>query len=153
MATSTRNPGTRYAGRDWLAECAPTPDAVHRAWSAGELALVPSGLRWLVVEAPLLPSVDAMQRMPPDGLGPVLAYPAAERAWWLVPLDAAEHLDDVARLTVHPPLWPLYCPPVNRPTNGRVWLARPHGSGRLTDPTVLGACFGPGGRLPAEAFG
>ncbi|MEH0627892.1 hypothetical protein [Streptomyces stelliscabiei] len=153
MATRTRNPGTRYAGRDWLADCAPDPDTVRRAWSSGELALVPSGDHWLVVEAPLLGSVDAMQRMPPDILGPVLAHPAAERAWWLVPTDAAECLDDIARLTVRPPGWLLYCPPVNRPTNGRVWIERPHSSGRLTDPTLLGACFGPGGRLPAEVSG
>ncbi|WP_179202351.1 hypothetical protein [Streptomyces caniscabiei] len=153
MATRTHKPGTRYAGRDWLADCAPAPDTVRRAWSAGELARVPSGVRWLAVEAPFFHTMDAMQRIPPDVLGPVLAYPAAECAWWLVPLDAEEHLDDVARLTVHPSGWPLHCPPVNRPTHGRVWLARPHGSGRLTDPTMLAACFVPGGRLPAEVLG
>lgn len=153
MATRTHNPDARHAGRDWLADCAPAPDAVHRAWSGGELALIPSGEHWLAVEASFLRTLDAMQRIGPDDLGPVLAFPAAEHAWWLVPLDAAEQLDDIPRLTVHPPAWPLYCPPVNRPVRGRVWLSRPNGSGRLTDPTMLGACFGPGGRLPAEAFG
>ncbi|MFF1687191.1 hypothetical protein [Streptomyces sp. NPDC058254] len=152
MATRTRNPGTR-AGGDWLANCAITPNAVHRAWAAGELALVPSGGHWLAVEAPFGGTLDAMQRIPADVLGPVLGYPAAERAWWLVPLDAGEQLDDVARLVVRPAAWPLFCPPVQRPAHGRVWLERPDGTGQLTDPSTLGAAFGPGGRLPAEAFG
>ncbi|WP_250854014.1 hypothetical protein [Streptomyces malaysiensis] len=41
MATRKRNPGTHHAGGDWLANCAIASDAVHRAWAAGELALVP----------------------------------------------------------------------------------------------------------------
>ncbi|WP_413754777.1 hypothetical protein [Streptomyces sp. MMBL 11-3] len=91
-----------------------------------------------------------MQRIEPEDLGPVLAYPAADRAWWLVPLDAAEQLDDIPQLAVCAASWPLHCPPVNRPAHGRVWIARPHASGRLTDPLLLGAGFGPGGRLPSE---
>lgn len=153
MAISNRRVTRRHAGRDWLASAHPTPENVHRAWSVGELALIPTGRLWLAAQAPLPRTVAAMQRIPPEQLGPVLAYPEAERAWWLIPPDTADQLDDVARLTVHPPEWPLYCPALNRPVDGRVWLERPDGSGRLTDPIVLGAAFGPAGRLPAEAHG
>lgn len=153
MSTSTRRGTPRHAGREWLADAHPTPDDALRSWSAGGLASIPTGRLWLAAEAPLLRTVVAMQRVPPKRLGPVLAYPEAECAWWLIPPDDAHQLDDVARFTVHPPGWPLYCPPLNRPAGGRVWLERPDGSGRLTDPIVLGAAFGPAGRLPAEAHG
>lgn len=100
-------------------------------------------------------SVDAMQRVGADRLGPVLVYPEADLAWWLVPLTAGEELDDIARITVHPAGWVLACPPAHEYMNGRGWLEKPDGSGRLTDPVALGAAFGPGGplRLPAGAFG
>ncbi|WP_330435956.1 MULTISPECIES: hypothetical protein [Streptomyces] len=150
MAPRTRNPGS-----EWLASCAPDPVLVHRKWVADELAFIPSGRLWLAVEADIMPTVAAMQRIGPDRLGPVLVYPCADRAWWLVPPGAEEVLDDLSRLTVHPERWQLRCPPAERYIDGYGWLEKPDGSGKLTSATVLGAAFGPGGgpRLPAGAFG
>ncbi|MER5220432.1 hypothetical protein [Streptomyces flaveus] len=89
-----------------------------------------------------------------DKLGPVLADMATDKAWWLVSPDVDDFFDDVRQLQVMAADWPLLCPPVLYPVNERVWLERPDGSGRLTDPIRLGAAFGPGGlRLSAEAFG
>lgn len=93
-----------------------------------------------------------MQRIGPDRLGPVLVHPSSDLAWWLVSCTAMEELADLGRITVHPAGWELRCPPADRYVDGWGWLEKPDGSGRLTDPTVLGAAFGPGGRLPAEAF-
>lgn len=149
MATRTRNPGS-----DWLASCAPDPVQVHRAWARNDLAQVPTGLCWLAAEAPLTLSIVAMQRVGPDQLGPVLVHPGADRAWWLLPTDAEDLLDDLSLLTVHPAGWVLRCPPAGRYLNGMGWLERPDGSGHLTDPALLGAAFSPGTcLLPAEAFG
>lgn len=150
MASRTHNPGT-----DWLASCAPDPVLIHRMWAADELAAIPSGRLWLAVEADILPSVAAMQRIGPDRLGPVLAQPGDGRAWWLVPPGAAELLADLPRLAVHPEGWALRCPPADRYIDGIGWLEKPDGSGQLTHGDVLGAAFGPGGsalRLPAGAF-
>lgn len=98
-------------------------------------------------------SVAAMERIGPDRLGAVLVNPGAERAWWLVPREAEEALVGVSCLTAHPERWPLRCPPAERYIDGFGWLEKPEGFGRLTDPDVLGAAFGPGGlRAPAAAF-
>ncbi|MEV6790917.1 hypothetical protein AB0M87_02725 [Streptomyces sp. NPDC051320] len=155
MATRTRNPRTGHAGTDWLASCAPDPTSIHRAWAREDLAPLAGGDRWRVVEADLMPSVAAMQRIGPGRLGPVMVYPEADLAWWLVPPGAAEELADLPRLTVRPAGWALRCPPAHRYFDGRAWLEKPDGSGRLTDPVAMGAAFGPtaGPRLPAEAFG
>ncbi|MFI1175677.1 hypothetical protein [Streptomyces melanogenes] len=141
------------AGNAWLANAAPVPAAVHRAWVREELAAIPTGGTWIVAEAPIMASVEAMQRIGSARLGPVLAAPESDRAWWLLPLDATEHLADVRRLTLPSPGWLLHCPPCETSLDGRCWLERPDGTGRLTDPALLGAAFGPAGRLPAEAFG
>lgn len=134
--------------------CTPTPAEVARAWDAEELAPIYGSTHWRAVEAPLMPSVDAMRRIGAKR-GPVLADVAAYRAWWLVSPDVGDLLDDIRQLRVMAAEWPLLCPPVLYPVGERVWLKRPDGSGHLTDPTVLGAALGPGGgpRLPAEAFG
>ncbi|MFF5833701.1 hypothetical protein ACFY7V_03300 [[Kitasatospora] papulosa] len=112
------------------------------------------GRNWLVAEADLMRSVDAMQRVGPELLGPVLVCPENNRAWWLVPLGADEELADVRPLTIHLAPWALKCPPPRKYLWGRGWLEKPDGSGRLTDPVALGAAFGPGGslRLPVGAF-
>lgn len=127
---------------------------MRAAWTSGDFAVIPSGTEWLVAEVPLPPSVDAMQRIRFDQLGPVLAHPLRNVAWWLVPVDGAEALRHVRQLTLYPPGWPLCCPPVQRPAAGRVWLEKPDGSGRLTDPEALGLALDPGGSLQllAEAF-
>ncbi|MFE9684203.1 hypothetical protein [Streptomyces sp. NPDC006285] len=143
----------RRAGQDWLLSCTPHPASTTRAWKAERLAPICGGTHWRAVEAPLMRSVDAMSRVG-NRLGPVLVNVAADRAWWLVSPDVGDLLDDVRQLDVMPADWPLLCPPVMYPIGERVWLERPDGSGRLTDPVLLGAAFGPGGlRLPAEAFG
>ncbi|MFI6495228.1 hypothetical protein [Streptomyces sp. NPDC050564] len=99
--------------------------------------------------------MDAIKRIGPDHLGPVLADVTSARAWWLLPLDLDDEMDDIRLLTIHPHGWTLRCPPVLYPLRGRVWVECPDGSGRLTDPVLLGASLGPGGgpRLRAEAFG
>ncbi|MEU0253291.1 hypothetical protein ABZ299_12445 [Streptomyces sp. NPDC006184] len=140
------------AGQDWLLSCAPDPAAIQRAWDAGQLAAIPTGPHWLAVEAPLTRSLEAIRRMDAAPHGPVLADTRSALAWWLLPSGLADELDDVAGLTVHPAGWVLECPPVVHFLGGRWWLAGPDGTGQLTDPTLLGAAFGPGGyRLDTEA--
>lgn len=93
-----------------------------------------------------------MQRISPDQLGPVLVHPSADLAWWLVPRGSVEELAGADLLTVHVAGRTLRCPPAGRYMDGLGWLEKPDGSGRLTDPAVLGAVFRPGGRLRAGAF-
>lgn len=155
MATQTRTRTGRHAGTDWLARSSPDPTRVHRAWAETGLARIESGRRWLAAEADLLRTVDAMEHIAPDRRGPVLIHPHADRAWWLVPPGAADDLDDIPLITVHPAGWVLRCPPAHAYVDGLGWLEKPDGSGKLTDSVALGAAFGPtaGPRLSAEAFG
>jgi hypothetical protein len=140
------------AGDAWLADCSAHPDLVRAAWGDELLAPIASGAGWLVAQTQLTLGMPALSRIRADHRGPVLADPASDTAWWLVPLNAAEELADVRYVTVRPPQWLLRCPPTGWQVEGRFWLTRPDGSGRLTDPAVLAAAFGPGGyRLPAEA--
>lgn len=62
-------------------------------------------------------------------LGPVLVDVAAGHAWWLLPANLGDELDDARRLTVHPPGWLLACPPVLYAIGECAWLERPDGSG------------------------
>jgi hypothetical protein len=143
----------RYeAGDAWLADCSAHPALVRAAWDGEVLAPIVSGGRWLAAEAQLATRYPMVVRIPAEHRGPVLADPEMDKLWWLVPLDAAEELADVRQLVVRPPGWCLRCPPTGWQMDGRMWITRPDGSGRLTDPAVLAAAFGPGGyRLPAEA--
>jgi hypothetical protein len=100
-----------------------------------------------VVEAPLVRSVEIMPQIRVGALGPVLACTRSGRAWWLVPLETGEQVDDIPGVTVLPSGTPLLCPPPVDSLDGRTWLVRPDGSGQLTDPVQLGAAFGPGGEL------
>lgn len=139
------------AGQDWLLSWAPDPDAARRAWELEQFAAIPTGPHWLIAEAPLTRSVEAIRRIKSDRLGPVLADVHREVAWWLVPTDRAQELDDVRQIMVHPPGWTIHCPPVLYSLEGRYWLERPDGTGQLTDAAALGAAFSPGGfRLPSE---
>ncbi|MFF7690580.1 hypothetical protein ACFZB6_31145 [Streptomyces syringium] len=144
----------KFPGSDWLANCSPTPAAVRQRWADEELASIPA-VAWAVVETDLMRSIDAMQLLGrARKLGPVLAYPEADRAWWLVPHGPeTQALGDLPQLTVHAERWVLRCPPAHEYMHGRGWLEKPDGSGRLTDPVDLGAAFGPTSRLPVEAFG
>ncbi|WP_338907065.1 hypothetical protein [Streptomyces nigra] len=140
------------AGDAWLAGCSARPDLVRVAWDTDALAPIVSGTRWLVAEGQLATRYDALARIPEELRGPVLADLEGDRMWWLVPLDAVEELADVRQLAVRPTGWCLPCPPTGWRVGGRMWLTRPDGSGRLTDPAVLAAAIGPGGyRFPAEA--
>ncbi|MFJ2006980.1 hypothetical protein [Streptomyces chartreusis] len=143
----------RYeAGDTWLAGCSARPDLVRAAWDTEVLAPIPSGAHWLAAEAKSGPGYYSVQRIPAEKRGPILADPEGDRLWWLVPLTAVEELADIGQLVVRPAGWFLRCPPSGWHIEGRMWLSRPDGSGRLTDPAVLAAAFGPGGyRLPAEA--
>ncbi|MFE4758465.1 hypothetical protein ACFRIB_51395 [Streptomyces mirabilis] len=148
-------PYVRQAGQDWLLSCADTPAEIRTRWDADELGEFPSGGHWMVAEAALAPSMDALKRIDPSRRGPVLSDVTQGIAWWLLPPTLGDELDDVRTITVRPRGWVLRCPPVLYPVRGRVWIERPDGSGRLTDPVLLGAALGPGGgpRLSAEAFG
>lgn len=137
----------QHAGQAWLLSCAPDPAAVSHAWELEQFASIPAGTHWLVAEAPLVRSVQATRRIPPDRLGPVLGDVHRDIAWWLLPADTAQELDDVRQITIHPAGWILHCPPVVHSLEGRWWIERPDGTGLLTDPSSLGAAFGPGGRL------
>ncbi len=88
-----------------------------------------------------------MQRIGPGRLGPVLVYPSADRAWWLLSPGAEDLLADLPQLFVHPAGWALRCPPADRYVDGLGWLEKPDGSGRLTEPAALGAAFGPAGTM------
>ncbi|CCK30374.1 hypothetical protein BN159_5995 [Streptomyces davaonensis JCM 4913] len=145
--------GTYEAGDAWLATCSAHPVLVRAAWEDELLAPIASGIGWLVAETQLVFGMPALARIREADRSPVLADPESDTAWWLVPLDAAEDLDDARHVKVHAPGWLLRCPPTGWQVDGRFWLARPDGSGRLTDPTVLAAAFGPGGgaRLSSEA--
>ncbi|MEV0260707.1 hypothetical protein AB0I49_05100 [Streptomyces sp. NPDC050617] len=128
-------------GSIWLASCATSPKAVWRAWEAGRLALIASTV-WTVVEAPLVPSLDAMNLLgPARRLGPAIAAPEENLVWWLVSLDAHEPIAELPELTVKPPGWGLLCPAPHRLSDGRCWLQKPDGSGRLTDPADLATAF------------
>ncbi|MET7453945.1 hypothetical protein ABZT03_19090 [Streptomyces sp. NPDC005574] len=143
----------RYqAGDSWLADCSAHPDLVRQVWDAERLAPLVCGTRWLVAESRITTGMPAVMRIREDQRGPVLADGELDKAWWLVPLDAAAELAGVRQLTVHPAGWSLHCPPMNSYVDYRFWLWRPDGSGHLTDPAVLAAAFGPGGyRHPTEA--
>ncbi|MEU9979519.1 hypothetical protein [Streptomyces sp. NPDC051014] len=136
----------RYEEGDaWLADCATAPDLVRQAWEADNLAPIAAGALWLVAEARLMYSMPALTRIPEGQRGPVLADTQGDKAWWLVPLDAAEELVDLRAVDVKPAGWTLNCPPASRMLLGHLWFNHPDGSGVLTDPAVLAAALGPGG--------
>ncbi|MFJ8192793.1 hypothetical protein ACIQ8D_23980 [Streptomyces sp. NPDC096094] len=136
----------RYETADsWLADCSEHPHLVRALWETDDLAPIASGNHWLVAESRLSNGMPAAARIRQEHRGPVLADPEADRTWWLVPPTAAEELADVRQVTVQPTGWSLRCPPCGWSVAGRWWLWRPDGSGRLTDPAVLAAAFGPGG--------
>ncbi|WP_406202479.1 hypothetical protein OG331_31470 [Streptomyces sp. NBC_01017] len=140
------------AGDAWLANSCAHPNLVRDVWASRMLAPIPSGEEWLVAEARLATGYPRLVRIRAEQRGPVLADPVMDVLWWLVPLHAPEKLADVRQLAVKPSGWSLHCPPTGWQIEGRMWITRPDGSGRLTDPAVLAAAFGPGGyRLPAEA--
>ncbi|MEU6222227.1 hypothetical protein [Streptomyces sp. NPDC047042] len=135
----------RYETGDvWLADGSARPDPVHKTWAGQGLAPVASGSRWLVVEAPLLRSVEAIARIGGDRIGPILGDIHRRVAWWLVPPALAGELDGVRELTVRPAGWALECPPVRHSVAGRWWIERPDGSDLLTDPAALADAFGAG---------
>ncbi|MCT9010017.1 hypothetical protein [Streptomyces rhizosphaerihabitans] len=148
-------PYVRQAGQDWLLSCADTPAETRSLWDADELGAFPTGGHWTAGETSLARTMDAVKSIPPARRGPVLADCNQGIAWWLLPPTLTDELDDVCTITVRPRGWLLRCPPVLYPVRGRVWIERPDGSGRLTDPVLLGAALGPGGgpRLSTEAFG
>ncbi|RMB81310.1 hypothetical protein [Streptomyces shenzhenensis] len=141
------------AGDAWLAECSARPDLVHQTWGLEALAPIPSGRLWLAAECRLVAGMQALSRIREEHRGPVLADPAVDLTWWLLPLHAGNELTDVRQVTVQPPGTPLHCPPTGRQVCGRFWLTHPDGSGRLTEPAILAAALGPGGRqIPAEVL-
>lgn len=66
---------------------------------------------WLAAEVRLVATIGAMQRIGTPRLGPILADPGVDSAWWLIPTDTADNLPGIHQSTVHPPGWPLLCPP------------------------------------------
>ncbi|MDH6630441.1 hypothetical protein M2271_008301 [Streptomyces sp. LBL] len=139
----------RYgAGDMWLANCHPHPARVWKSWHAGALASIASGAHWLVAETTVIHGMPAASRIREAARGPVLCDPHGDRAWWLVPLGAAEELADVPQVRVRHAGWMLRCPPGGRALERVHWLWQPDGSGHLTDPAVLASAFGPGGYRP-----
>lgn len=65
---------TSYApGREWLAACAPDPDAIHDEWKQGRTARIPTA--WTIAESVLLHGLRAAEQLSYAGqLGPVLAH-------------------------------------------------------------------------------
>ncbi|MFE9446497.1 hypothetical protein ACFYO2_48255 [Streptomyces sp. NPDC006602] len=143
----------RYtAGDTWLANCHTDPTRVWKTWHAGAVAPITSGTHWLVAQTTVAHGLPAASRIREEQRGPVLIDPYGDRAWWLVPLDAAEELADVRQVRMRHAGWILRCPPTGREVDRLSWLWNPDGSGHLTDPAVLAAAFGPGGsRSPGEA--
>ncbi|MFE0383929.1 hypothetical protein ACFW1F_07565 [Streptomyces bungoensis] len=135
-------PAPTQAGQDWLLSCTPDQAAVRASWDAQQLAAIPTGPHWRVAEASLHRTLEAIRRIGAAPHGPVLAETRRGLAWWLLPPGITDELDDI---TVHPAGWELQCPSVERSMGGRWWLDIPDGTGQLTDPTLLGAAFGPGG--------
>jgi hypothetical protein len=155
MAPQTRiAERTAAAGDEWLTACSEWPSLVSEAWARKELAPIATGTSWLAAEAQLNTSYHNLYRMREEHRAPLLGDGRTGLAWWLVPLDAAEELADIPALKVRPPGWLLRCPPTERIVGDRMWLYGPDGSGRLADPTVLAAAFGPSGNPhPTEAHG
>jgi hypothetical protein len=145
MTRPTRLAAAYGAGDAWLADCSAHPALVRQTWGKEALAPITSGTRWFAAETRLMPTMHALNRITEAQRGPVLADPELDLAWWLVPLDAAEELADLRQVTVRPAGWPLHCPPAGWHLESRLWLCRPDGSGRLTQPAVLAAALGPGG--------
>lgn len=147
-------PERTRAGQEWLLSCAGTPAETRRLWDADELGSFPTGGHWTVAETSLTRTMAAIKRVTAGRRGPVLADTTREIAWWLLPPSLTDELDDIHTVTVHPRGWVLRCPPVLYPVRGRVWIDRPDGSGRLTDPLLLGSALRPGHspRLSAEGF-
>ena len=142
-------------GDAWLADCSTRPDLVRQAWDVEALAPITTGKHWLAAEVRLVATIGAMQRIGTPRLGPILADPGVDSAWWLIPTDTADNLSGIHESTVRPPGWPLLCPPTGWFQCGRMWLHRPDGSGALNNPALLAATLGPGDghRLPAETLG
>ncbi|MGW5258142.1 hypothetical protein ACWERW_35345 [Streptomyces sp. NPDC004012] len=149
MALPMRLAELYEAGDAWLADCSAYPDLVRQTWNAEELAPVASGEHWLVAESHVSNGLPALARIREERRGPVLVDAYADKAWWLVPPQAAEDLADVHTVSVKPSGWLLHCPPLGAMVQGHFWLWHPDGSRHLTDPAVLAAAFGPGGNRPA----
>jgi len=106
------------------------------------LTIIPLPTAWTVAEADLLESMDVMPALSrANKLGPVLVHPESRRAWWLLPPDAAGHVDDIRRLAVWPPGQALRCPLPGDYGHGYGWIEGPDGTGHLTDPAALRAAF------------
>lgn len=135
-------PVRAHPGNDWLTTLSTHPPAIRQSWEAGNLArlCVPADGAWTVGELGLVRTLAALDRLSRAGvLGPVLASPSAERAWWLLPAAAQEHLADITDLTLYKPGDCFLTPPATLPLHSRAWIELPDGSGRLTDPVALGA--------------
>jgi len=139
-----------HPGTTWLLNCTADPIKVQRAWAAQQPAPIATDC-WAAVEAPLIDTVNVVSRLDRHRRGPLLGFPEEQLAWWLVPADVGDVLDDVPRLRVLAPGSELLCPPADRTLASRLWLALPDGSGQLTDPDYLGAAFSPSAPLLVKA--
>lgn len=137
-----KTPARAHVGNEWLAALSTSPSAVRKSWDAGALArlCMPEGGAWTVGELGLIRTLAAINSLSKAAvLGPVLASPGNDRAWWLFPADARQHLADITDLTLYEPGDCFLMPPVTHPMHSRAWIELPDGSGRLTDPAALGA--------------
>lgn len=146
-------PVRAHPGNDWLTTLSPSPKGIRRSWEAGNLArlCVPSDGSWTVGELGLIRTLAAMDPLQRSRLlGPVLASPNQDRAWWLLPAAAREHLADIPDLTLYEPGDCFLMPPATLPMHSRGWIESPDGRGRLTDPAALGAVLSRTFRLTPE---
>lgn len=142
-----------HPGTDWLANLSPSPDGIRQSWARGRLAglCVPAGGLWTVGEIGLIRCMLGIESLGRSGmLGPVLTCPSEDLAWILLPGDADRHLSDISDLYLLGAGECLLAPPVDRPMSGRAWIELPDGTGRLTDPSALGAVLGRTHRLRQE---
>jgi hypothetical protein len=127
------------SGAEWLAAATPNPRAVMGMWARQPgLVGLPVAVRWDVVVAGLHRSVEAMQWLQERGhmLGPVMACTRSGVALWLVAVKGAQGnrrcgLEVMGRGGV------LLCPAPDGYAEGRGWIARPDGSGQLTERSAL----------------
>lgn len=133
--------GERGADVDWLRRRWPAGAAQDpsRAWSAGGTVVVPVGLYWDVIEAPLHPSLEALSRV--RGQGPLLVCARERSAWWPVALGASAEWPARTGFTVLSAGTGLRVPAEGRYADGLSWLKAPDGTGRLTATRDLHRAF------------
>jgi hypothetical protein len=133
--------GSLRRGTAWLASAAPDPARVLSSWEARELADLPAGTAWDVLEMELGLSTMVKGRLDESGapLGPVMTSGIAGLAWWLLPVGSGPRFAGINEITVHSTGYHLAAPRPGMYVGERTWTVPPddkHPS-RLTDSAQL----------------